>query len=159
MKQTSTLLLKLVILFIALVAAFILIKFPQTEGRAVNLDLLSIYTDPFIIYCYIASIPFFIALVQSFKLLTYIDKNNIFSQGSIKAIKTIKYCAISIICFILGAEVYIFMFQRGKEDIAGGVAMGIFIFFVALVITTASAILQRLLQNAVAIKLENDLTV
>jgi hypothetical protein len=160
MNRGSTLFLKAVILLIAIVALAVMIKFPQTEGRAANLDLISIYRDPFIIYIYIASIPFFIVLYQSFKLLGYVDKNKIFSLASIKAIRNIKYCATAIVAFIVAAEAYLFIVERGKsDDIAGGVMMGVFVIFFSVVIATAAAVLQKLLQNAVDIKSENDLTV
>ncbi len=81
MKKGSTLFLKVVILLIAIGVLAWLIWFPQIEGRAANLDLISIYTDPLIIYGYIASIPFFVALYQAFKLLGYIDSNKVFSQS------------------------------------------------------------------------------
>jgi hypothetical protein len=58
MKKSSTFFLKVVILLIAIGVLAGLIWFPQTEGRAAHLDLISIYTDPFIIYIYIASTPF-----------------------------------------------------------------------------------------------------
>jgi len=61
--------------------------------------------------------------------------------------------------FILGAEVYIFIFVRGIDDVAGGVLMGAFIIFVSAVIATAAAVFERILQKAVDIKSENDLTV
>ncbi len=80
MKKGSTLFLKFVICLIAIGALAWLIWFPQLEGRAANLDLISIYKDPLIIYVYIASIPFFVALYQAFKLLGYIDGNKVFSQ-------------------------------------------------------------------------------
>src|SRR3954447_26691974 len=96
LKRGSTLFLKLVILLIAIVALAAMIRFPQTEGRAANLDLISIYADPFIIYGYIASIPFFVALYQAFKLLGYVDNNQVFSQSAVKAVRNIKYCAITI---------------------------------------------------------------
>ena len=41
-----------------------------------------------------------------------------------KALRTIKYCAIAIIGFVVGAEAYFFIVMRGKDDIAGGVFMG-----------------------------------
>jgi hypothetical protein len=152
--------LKLVILLIAIGALAGMIRFPQLEGRAINLDLLSVYTDPFIIYAYIASIPFFVALYQVFKLLSYMDRNKIFSQVSVNAVSNIKYCAITIIGFILGAEAFLFIVERSKsDDIAGGVATGIFITFISIIIATSAAIFQRLLPNAVDIKSENDLTV
>jgi hypothetical protein len=161
MKKSSTLFLKVIILLIGIGALALLIKEPQTEGRNVNADLFTIYfRDPFLAYVYIGSIPFFVALYQAFKLLGYIDKNRIFSQVSVNAVRNIKYCAIIIIAFIMGAEAFLFIVQRGKsDDIAGGVAMGIFITFISIIIATAAAVFEKLLQNAVDIKSENDLTV
>jgi hypothetical protein len=49
--------------------------------------------------------------------------------------------------------------MRGKDDIAGGVMMGVFIILVSAIIATAAAVFERRLQNAVEIKSENDLTV
>jgi hypothetical protein len=157
-KRGSTLFLKVVILLIAIVALAGMIRFPQTEGRAANLDLISIYADPFIIYAYIASIPFFVALYQAFRLLGYIEQNQVFSQAAVKALRHIKYCAIAIIGFIAVAVVFI-RFGGGDDDPAGFVAMGIFTTFVSIVIATATAVFQELLQNGVDIKSENDLTV
>ncbi len=136
-----------------------MIRFPQTEGRAANLDLLSIYTDPFIIYAYIASIPFFVALYQAIKLLGFVEKNKIFSQAAVNAVRNIKYCALALVVFIVAPVAYLFIALRGKDDIAGGVAGGLFIIFSSIVIATAVAVFQKLLQNAVDIKSENDLTV
>jgi len=79
MKQGSTLFLKLVIILIAVGTIGTMIWFPQTVGRAKDLDLISIYSDPFIIYIYLASTPFFIGLYQTFKLLNLIDANKAFS--------------------------------------------------------------------------------
>jgi hypothetical protein len=39
-----------------------LLRLPLLEGRAKDLDLFSIYADPFIWYGYITAIPFFMAL-------------------------------------------------------------------------------------------------
>ncbi len=158
LKRGSTLFLKVVILLIAIGVLAGMIRFPQTEGRATNLDLISIYTDPLIIYAYIASIPFFVALYQAFKLLGYVDTNRVFSQLAVKAVRNIKYCAIIISGFIVLGILYIRLFVNG-DDPAGPTALGIFTTFASIVIATAAAIFERLLQNAVDIKSENDLTV
>src|SRR6266566_9484043 len=100
MKRSSTLFLKVVILLIAIGAFAGMIRFPQTEGRATNLDLISIYKDPFIIYIYIASTPFFIGLYQAFKLLNFIDANKAFSQGAVNTLKNMKFASLSLIGFI-----------------------------------------------------------
>ena|SRR5829696_375214 len=158
MKKGSTLFLKFVICLIAIGALIWLIWFPQLEGRAANLDLLRIYIDPLIIYAYIGSIPFFVALYQGFQLLGYIDGNKVFSQSSVNAVRTIKYCAIIISGFIVLGLLFI-RISVVDDDPAGVIALGIFTTFASVVIATVAAVFQRLLQNAVDIKSENDLTV
>ncbi len=130
---------------------------PHVEGRNAHATLFQIYfNDPFLAYAYIASIPFFVALYQALKLLGDIARNEIFSQRSVRALRIIKYCALAVAGFVVGGEGYLFVVQRGKEDIAGGVAVGLFIIFVFVVSATAADVLERLLQSAVDMKSEND---
>lgn len=158
MKQGSTLFLKLVILLIAIGAFVWMLWFPQLEGRAANLDLVGIYTDPFIIYSYIASIPFFVALYLAFTLLGLVDKDKIFSQASVRTISHIKYCLFAVVGFLVMAIFYIRVFVQG-EDSAGPTMMGLIAIFASIAIATAAGVFQTLLQNAVDMKSENDLTV
>lgn len=158
MNRGSTLFLKVVILLIGIGATACLVWFPQTEGRASNLDLISIYSDPFIIYIYIASIPFFFGLYQAFKLLNLIDANKAFSQNAVNTLKNMKFAALVLIGFIVLAGLYLRFFVQG-EDIAGPTAFGIGFSLVIAVIATAAAVSERILQNAIDIKSENDLTV
>jgi hypothetical protein len=131
---------------------------PHLEGRNVNATLFEIYfKDPFLAYAYIASIPFFVALYQAFKLLGYAGQNKVFSEAAVKALRTIKYCAIAIIGFVAVGEIFIML--GNSDDRAGGVFMGILITFGSIVIATAAAMFERILQNAVDIKSENDLVV
>lgn len=160
MKKSSTIFLQVVIVLIGIGALALMLWEPQIEGRNAHATLFEIYfKDPFLAYAYIGSIPFFVALYQAFKLLGYIGRNEVFSQCSVKALRSIKYCALTLVAFILGAEAYFFIAVRGKDDIAGGVMMGLFLMFVSVVIATAAAVFERTLQNAVDIKSENDLTV
>jgi hypothetical protein len=158
MKKGSTLFLKAVLVLIATGTLAGLIWFPQTEGRAANLDLISIYKDPFIIYIYIASTPFFVGLYQAFTLLNFIEANKAFSQKAVNTLKNIKLASLSLIGFIALTLFYIRFIAQG-EDAAGPTALGMYVSFAALVIATAAAIFQKLLQNAVDLKSENDLTV
>ena len=131
---------------------------PHLEGRNAHATVFEIYfKDPFLAYVYIGSIPFFVALYQGFKVLGYAGKNQVFSPAAVKALWTIKFCAIAIVGFVAGAEIFILM-QDG-EDRAGGVAMGVLIAFGSIVMATAAATFERILQNAVDLKSENDLTV
>ena len=159
MKKSSTLFLKAVIVLIGIVALAVMIRFPLTEGRAVNLDLFHIYSDPFILYGYLASIPFFVALYQAFKLLRYMGQNKVFSLHSVKALRMIKHCAIVLGTLIVMAGLYIRIFHAEGDDPAGFLAMCMVTTFISAVVATAAAVFERTLQSAVDIKSENDLTV
>ena len=160
MKRTSTIFLQVVIVFIGIGALALLLWEPHLEGRNAHATLFQIYfDDPFLAYAYVASIAFFIALYQAFKLLGYVGRSEVFSHRSVQALRAIKYCAISIVGFLVGAEAYFFFVRRGKDDIAGGVMMGLFLIFISVVVATAAAVFERTLQSAVELKSENDLTV
>lgn len=146
MKRISTLFLKIVLGLIGIGVLAGLIYFPQTEGRAKDLDLLSIYLDPVIIYVYVASIPFFIAVYQAFTLLTNIQHNQAVSKNSTTALRNIKYCAIAIIGFILGAQVFL-MFS-GEEDKTGPIALGIYITFITGIVIAVVDTFGIVLHNA-----------
>ncbi len=155
MKQSSTIFLQGVIVLIGIVALAIMIRFPSTEGRAENLDLFSMYSDPFILYGYAASIPFFIALYKAFKLLRYIGQNKAFSLNSVRTLSSIKYCAIVLSIFIVMAGLYIGILHNKDDDPAGFLAMCIVTTFVSLVVATAVAVFEKILQNGMEIKSEN----
>jgi len=132
---------------------------PQIEGRNAHATNFEIYfKDPFLVLVYIGSISFFVALYQAFKVLGYVRQNKTFSPATVKALRTIKYCALAIIGFVVVEEIFI-MLTHGSDDPAGGVFMGVLITFGSIVIATAAAMFERILQNAVDIKSENDLTV
>ena len=160
MKRGSTIFLQVVIVALGIAVLALMLWEPHLEGRNVNATFFEIYfKDPFLAYAYTASIAFFVALYQAFRLLGYIGQNKVFSLNSVRALRTIKYCAVSLVGFILAAEAYIFIAVRGTDDIAGGVAIGLVLIFISVVTATAAAVFERLLQNAVDIKSENDLTV
>jgi hypothetical protein len=57
------------------------------------------------------------------------------------------------------AALYIRIFHAKEDDPAGFIALCIVTTFISVVIATATAVFERLLQSAVDIKSENDLTV
>ena len=144
MKRSSTIFLQIVIVLIGIGALALLLWEPQIEGRNVHATNFEIYfKDPFLALVYIGSIPFFAALYQAFKVLGYAGQNKVFSQAAVKALRTIKYCALAIIGFVVVEEIFI-MLNHGSDDAAGGVFMGVLISFGSIVIATAAAILERM---------------
>src|SRR5882672_2357016 len=153
MKRSSTIFLQVVIVLIGIGTLALMLWEPHIEGRNVHATLFEIYfKDPFLAYAYMASIPFFVALYQAFKVLGYVGQNKVFSPGAVKALRTIKFCALSIIGFVVGGEIFIML--GNSDDRSGGVFMGILITFGSIIIATAAAMFERILQNAVDIKSE-----
>lgn len=113
---------------------------------------------PIIAGMYITAVPFFIALYQALKLLGFIDSGKAFSVLSVKALQRIQYCAAIISGMYAAGMPYIYAVAQ-KDDAPGVVALGLIIVFASFIIATFSAVLQKLLQNAVDIQSENDLTV
>jgi hypothetical protein len=159
MKRGSTIFLQAIVVLLGIGALALLLWEPHIEGRNAHATLFEIYfKDPFLAYVYTASIAFFVALYQAFKVLGFVRQNQTFSQATVKALRTIKYCALTIIGFVAGAVIFILMFGDG-EDRPAGVFMCLLTTFASIVIATAAAMFERILQNAVDIKSENDLTV
>ncbi|MEO5499745.1 MAG: DUF2975 domain-containing protein [Candidatus Saccharimonadales bacterium] len=161
MKRGSTLFLQVVIVLIGVAALAVLLIEPHFEGRNVDSSVFQVYfNDPFLAYVYVGSIPFFVALFQMFKLLSYIAQNKIFSQVATNTLKTIKYCAIITAGVIVSAIVYLRIAAlSNNEDATGAIMLGIIATIVSIVIATAAAVFGKTLQRAVDIKSENDLTV
>ena len=150
MKRASTVFLQIVIVALGVVIVAALLYGPTVEGVNANAtSAFEIYfDDPFLAYIYFSFIAVFVGLYQAFKLLGYIGRDEGYSQGALQAFLTIKYCALLFAGLIFAAVVYIFVAVRGTDDIAGGVAMGLFMILVSLVIATTAAIFERKVSRA-----------
>jgi hypothetical protein len=157
MKRSARFL-QVVVVLIGIGALALMLWEPHLEGRNAHATLYAIYfKDPFLAYAYIASIPFFVALYHAFKVFGYAGHNQVFSQAAVKALRTIRRCAIAIIGFVAGGELFIML--GTSDDRAGGVFMGILITVGAIVMVTAAALGERIVQTAVDTKSANDRTV
>lgn len=154
MKKITITFFQVLIVLIGIAALAFMLYEPHLEGRNINATLFEIYfKDPFLAVAYAVSIAFFVGLYQVFKLLGSLGENRILSTNSLKALRTIKYCALVILTFALIAEAYLFAVMRGKDDIAGGVAMGLFIGLASVAVASVSAVFERRLQNALNVKI------
>src|SRR3989338_8478034 len=153
MKQGSTLFLRTVIYLIglAVLGICIIIAGVSISGNA------GMYL-PLLLLMGVAAVPFFLGLFQALLLLSYIGKNTAFSDLSVAAIKNIKYCAFTISVLYAAGMPYI-IYVADKDDAPGAVAIGLIFIFAPLITSVFAAVLEKLLQNAIDIKKENDLTV
>ncbi|EZP79220.1 hypothetical protein H839_00715 [Parageobacillus genomosp. 1] len=158
MKQGTTLFLKIAVFIIGTpVLALCIFGLPWLANNPVNPDYAHILY-PILIIMYVSVIPFFVALYQAFKLLSYIDKNKAFSEISVKALNKIKYCAITISgLYVVGMPFFYILAEL--DDAPGIILIGLVVIFASMVIAVFAAVLQKLLKAAIDIKSENDLTI
>ncbi len=154
MKNGSTLFLKIVVLLLG-ITVFGLCAAVLPMGIATDATG---YYRPILLGLYVPAIPFFVALYQAMKLLKHIDSKAAFSDTSVTTLKNIKYCAIVISALFALGMPYIY-YVADRDDAPGVVAIGLVIVGASIVIATFAAVLQKLIQNALEIKSENDLTV
>lgn len=158
MKHSSTLFLKIALFLIGTpVLALCTFGLTWLPNNPANPDYAPMLY-PIVLGMYVAAIPFFVALFQAFKLLSYIDKNQAFSKISVKALKNIKFCAITISSLFVVILPFVFLLAE-LDDAPGLIIIGMVPIFGSLVIAVFAAVLQRLLQEAIDIKSENDLIV
>ena len=159
LKRSSTMFLKVIIFLAGIsVLALCILLVPEMANFAANLypNIAPMKYLVFIVM-YGAAVPFYVALYQAFNLLQYIDENTAFSELSVKALKNIKRCAITISgLYVLSLPLFYFIAKKMDPPIG---LVGLIIVFASLVIAVFAAILQRLLQEAINIKSENNLTV
>lgn len=123
-------------------------EFP-TAGYTVRLIVIGMY---------VTAVPFFIALWQTFRLLSFIDRNTAFSHASVRALSIIKSCAVIIAVLYVAGVPLLFPIAQA-DDAPGLMVFGMVIACAPVSVAVFAAVLQRLLQNAIAMKEENDLTI
>jgi len=152
MNKTLATFLQALTLLIGVGILVLMLWEPQLEGVNAHATLSEIYfKDPFLAYVYMASIFFFVAVYQAFKLFGLLGRNEGHSERSVKALRTIKYCAMALAASIVAAQCYLFVVVRDRsDDIAGGAAMSLLLLFISLGMATVAAVFQKRVQNALA---------
>lgn len=168
MLRSATLLMKVVISFIGIVVLiFSIALFPElSRESAIIAETASTEGGPlfssvnilFLFGLYASAIPFFIALYQTLKLLSYIDKRKAFSEPSVKVLRNIKYCALAVCAFYMAGVMPMIYCIAELDDAPGLIFIGLLVGLSPFVIAAFAGILQKLLQEAIDIKSENDLT-
>ena len=157
--KTPAFFLKAVIALAGIGTVAFLLWEPHAEGVNAHATTLSeiYFDDSFLAYAYIASIPFFVALYQAFRLLRYAGRNDIFSPSSIRALRTIRYCAMVMIPLIAIGVVW--LLSGESDDRPPILGMGIITTLLSIIVAATASVFERNVQHAIEIQSENDLTV
>ncbi|GGM41170.1 membrane protein [Paraliobacillus quinghaiensis] len=163
MNRGSTVFLKIAIFLIGIpVLGLCVLLLPKIAMEAIEQAqdgaMLAYVVFGLLIIMYGSAIPFYVALYQGLLLLSYIDKNQAFSELSVNALRKIKNSAKLIFGLYVVALPLIFIIAEW-DDAPGLVLLGMVIAGSSLIVAVFVAVLQRLLQQAIKIKSENDLTV
>ena len=131
------------------VAAALLVE-PWFEGvNASATSFTQIYfDDPFLLFVYVLTIPFFVGLYHAIKVLGFAARNQTSSPGAIHAVATIKRCALITAATIVAVDAYLMIIARNTgEDAAGAIALGMIATIASLVVAAAAALYGRRLQR------------
>src|SRR5690606_13535950 len=117
---------------------------------------------PYLIAAWGASLPIFAGLYQALKLVGYVERDEVLSNRSVHALNIIKICSIAFSLIIIAGTITTIMMAKmnnPEEDTTHIFALGLAFVFASSVTATSAAVLQQLVQNAIAIKSEHDLTI
>ncbi|MEZ5409826.1 MAG: DUF2975 domain-containing protein [Acidimicrobiales bacterium] len=143
-------------MLVGLVVLAVLVLEPQVEGRNVDATLVEIYLhDPFLLFVYTGSIPFFLALFEAFKLLGYVE-TSAFSARSVRSARLIRDCARVTIGFVVVGATFLLI---TGEDRPVALFLGLVPTVALLTVASSAAVFERLLERAVDLQSDNDLTV
>ncbi|MFS0838226.1 DUF2975 domain-containing protein [Paenibacillus sp. 1P03SA] len=149
-KQGSTIFLK-VIIFLAGIAVLALCVYwlpAATRRDALANPDYHYQVYPLLVCAYGICMTFSVALYHVFKLLTYIERNNAFSEVSLKSLKVIKRCAFTIIFFILLVIAYLKVLAKTTgDDAAGPISLSLMAIFATSIVAAILEVLQKPIRN------------
>ncbi|TKC16812.1 DUF2975 domain-containing protein [Robertmurraya kyonggiensis] len=148
-KRGSTTFLKVIIFLVGIAVLASCIYFLPEAARRDAIERPGDYSlYPLLVCAYGICITFSVALYQGFKLLTYIEKNNAFSESSLQSLRVLKKCTFAVIFFILLAIVYLRVHaQFTGDDAAGPISLGLMGILAASIIAAIVDVLQKPIKN------------
>lgn len=163
MKNNATKFLKAALIILAIpVLAFLLLVLPKIgrEGiqRLVEGPIIATTILAITLLLYLSALPFFAALFQANKLLNYIQNEEAFSDLSVQALHKIKRFAFTISGLYL-ISLPLFYILAEWDDAPGLLLIGCVFLGASLVIGIFANVLALLLEEAIRMKNEIDLTV
>lgn len=148
-KLGSTTFLKVIIFLIGIAVLAVCIFLLPEAARRDAIERPGDYSlYPLLVCAYGICITFSVVLYQAFKLLTYIERNNAFSELSLQSLNVIKKCAFTVIFFILLAIVYLrvrVLFTG--DDAAGPISLGLMGVLATSVVVAFVNVLQKPIKN------------
>jgi hypothetical protein len=160
-KNGSTLFLRAAILGTALIIVLLSAWAVSDVFRhwAEDSPELASWTYPIMLVISASAATFCVAVRQIWKLLNLIDRSKAFTKASVRAMKNVKYCGL-IISGLFATWMPLVFHAAQNEDAPGMILIfGAIFVGIPFIVAVFAGVAQRLFQNAIDIKKENDLTV
>lgn len=150
-KRGSTTFLKVIIFLAGIAVLALCIWLPQIAVRDARVHPDTAYfLIPFLVCAYGFCCAVAVALYQAYKLLTYIEKDNAFSELSLKSLQIIKKCAFAVIFLILIGIITLRVLAKviNSDDAAGPTSLCLMGIVATSIIAAIVDALQKPLKNA-----------
>jgi hypothetical protein len=157
-SRPSTAFLQAVTVVVGVMVLTALVFEPHLEGRNTNATLVDIYfRDPFLLFVYVGSIPFFVTLCHTFRLLGHVGSGDRrLSWHSLRAAQLIRSWVRVTLGFV-AVGVAILMITGDERPVA--LFLGLVPTMPLLTIAWSAASFERLLQRRIDLQTDDDLTV
>jgi len=147
MNKKALILSKFLIIVVGIFVLIFMLWEPHLEGRNIDSSIFEVYfKDPFLAYVYTASIAFFVALYQAYRLIVNVDKNRVVSIDSMNSLRIIKKSGRVLLVFVLGVMGYLII-VRPEEDITGGIFMSLLAIVVSGAISIVASKYEKTLKR------------
>ena len=133
----------------------------MAENYTIKYPIFESIKWPVLIFLYITSTPFYIAIVQAIKICTAVINNQPFSKTNVRSFTIAKYCALPE-CFVYSAAAFVIYYYSSAvkgQTLIMAVVVAVIIAVCSLIMSIACSVLVELLKKAIFISEENEMTI
>jgi len=159
-KSVKTLKAILIIVSAAVFLTEAFLLYPLAIKYAYRVQSFSEIRPAFLVFIYITSVLFYIALFQGLRICNKIIENKPFSKSNIYSFKIARNCAFAEFVLYLAGSVFVYLFtaSKGVPAITAVVALSL-VSFMALILTLACSVLIEMLRRGNELQEENAMTI
>ena len=159
-KSVKTLRVLLIIVSAAVFLFEAFMLYPLSIKYAYRVQSFSNIRTAFLIFVYVTSVLFYIAVFQGVRICKKVIENKPFSKSNIYNFKVARNCAGIEFALYLVASVFIYLFtaNKGVPALTAVVATAL-ISFTALILCLACSVLIEMLKRANELQEENSMTI
>jgi len=159
-KSVKTLKILLIAVSVAVFLFEAFLLYPLSIKYAYRVQSFSNIRTAFLVFVYVTSVLFYIAVFQSLRICNKVIENKPFSKSNIYNLKIARNCSGIEFVLYLAASVFVYFFTAAKATPAiTAVVATALISFMALILCLACSVLIEMLKRANELQEENSMTI